>query len=234
MPTRADALAVMAKAPIAGEAKTRMVPPLTQEQAADLYRSLFLDQLEHLQGLATVELYLVYTPDNAAPLMKQLAPPNFHCLAQRGGDLGERMNAAFIDLWQLGHRSVVVIGSDLPALPLGFLETAFDLLATSIRQLVLGPSRDGGYYLVGMNQPTPEMFQNMTWSHDQVLAQTTDRLGKLGIQPALLPEWFDIDSFEDLKQLKALSEPTARGAVKRTLSYLEGLGPLDRFNQSDQ
>jgi uncharacterized protein len=231
MPTPANALAVMAKAPIAGEVKSRLVPPFTQEQAAELYRALLLDQLEHLSGLTVAELYLVYAPGSAAPLMKQLAPPNFRCLAQRGGDLGERMSAAFIDLWQLGHCRVVLIGSDLPALPLTIMETAFDLLAASAGQVILGPSRDGGYYLVGMNQPTPEMFQNMTWSHDQVLAQTTDKLGELGIQPALLPEWFDIDSFEDLKQLKALSEPTARSAVKRTLSYIEGLGPLERLNR---
>src|SRR3970282_2367669 len=142
MPTRANALAVMAKAPIAGEVKTRLVPPLTQEQAADLYRALLLDQLEHLSRLTVAELYLVFAPNSAAPLMRQLAPPNFHCFAQRGGDLGERMNAAFIDLWQLGHRSVVVIGSDLPALPLSFLQTAFELLATPTHQVVLGPSRD--------------------------------------------------------------------------------------------
>jgi rSAM/selenodomain-associated transferase 1 len=234
MPTRADALAVMAKAPIAGEVKTRLVPPFTQEQAADLYRALLLDQLEHLSRLTVAELYLVFAPNSAAPLMWQLAPPNFYCFAQRGGDLGERMNAAFIDLWQLGHRSVVVIGSDLPALPLTILETAFDLLATSIHQVVLGPSHDGGYYLVGMNQPTPEIFQDMRWSHDQVLAQTTDKLSKLGIPPALLPAWFDIDSVEDLKQLEALPEPATRNAVQRTLSYLQGIGPLDRFNQSDQ
>jgi glycosyltransferase A (GT-A) superfamily protein (DUF2064 family) len=141
------------------------------------------------------------------------------------------MDAAFIDLWRCGHRNVVLVGSDLPALPLSYLETAFGLLVTSTHQVVLGPSRDGGYYLVGMNQPTPEIFQDMTWSHDQVLAQTTDKLGKLGIQPALLPKWFDIDSFEDLKQLKTLSEPTARGTVKRTLSYIEGLGPLERLNR---
>src|SRR3990172_636781 len=232
MPTRANALAVMAKAPIAGKVKTRLVPPFTREQAAELYRALLMDHLEHLSGLTVAELYLVYTPDSAAPLMKQLAPPNFQCIAQHDGDLGERMNAAFIDLWQLGHRNVVVIGSDLPALPLDFLGTAFGLLATSAPQVVLGPSRDGGYYVVGMNRPTPEIFQDMTWSHGRVLTETTERLAKRGIQPALLPEWFDIDSFDDLKQLKALSEPAARGAVKRTLSYLEGLGPLDRFNQS--
>jgi rSAM/selenodomain-associated transferase 1 len=231
MPTRANALAVMAKAPIAGEVKTRLVPPFTQEQAADLYRALLLDQLEHLQGLATAELYLVYAPDNAAPLMKQLAPLNFHCLAQRGGDLGERMNFAFSDLWERGHHSVVLIGSDLPALPLTILETAFELLTASAGQVVLGPSRDGGYYLVGMNQPTPQIFQNMSWSHRKVLAQTMERLAGLGIATKLLPTWFDLDTVEDLAYLQSLSEPAIRNAVQRTLSYIEGLGPLERLNR---
>jgi len=232
MPTRANALAVMAKAPIAGKVKTRLVPPFTREQAAELYRALLMDHLEHLSGLTVAELYLVYTPDSAAPLMKQLAPPNFQCIAQHDGDLGERMNAAFIDLWQLGHRNVVVIGSDLPALPLDFLGTAFGLLATSAPQVVLGPSRDGGYYVVGMNRPTPEIFQDMTWSHNQVLAQTMKRLAGLGIASELLPTWFDLDTVEDLAYLQSLSEPATRNAVQRTLSYLQGFGPLDRFNQS--
>ncbi len=222
----------MAKAPIAGEVKTRLMPPLTQEQAADLCRALLLDQLEHLSGLTVAELYLVYAPGSAASLMERLAPSNFHCLAQRGGDLGERMNAAFIDLWRRGHRNVVLVGSDLPALPLTILERAFKLLTESTGQVVLGPSRDGGYYLVGMNRPAPEIFQDMRWSHDQVLKETTERLVKLGIQPAMLPEWFDIDSVEDLKYLQTLSEPPIRNAAKRTLNYLHGLGPLDRFNQS--
>jgi rSAM/selenodomain-associated transferase 1 len=234
MPTPANALAVMAKAPIAGEVKTRLVPLLTHEQAADLYRALLLDQLEHLSRLTVADLYLVYAPGSAAPLMKQLAPPNFHCFAQRGGDLSERMDAAFIDLWRRGHRNVVLVGSDLPALPLSYLETAFGLLVTSTHQVVLGPSRDGGYYLVGMNQATPEIFQDMTWSHDQVLAQTMKRLAGLCLAAELLPTWFDLDTVEDLAYLQSLSEPATRNAVKRTLSYLEGLGPLERFNQSNQ
>jgi rSAM/selenodomain-associated transferase 1 len=226
MPTRANALAVMAKAPVAGQVKTRLVPPLTYDQAAELCRALLLDQLEHLSRLSVAALYLVYAPDSAAPLMRQLAPPNFHCLAQRGDDLGDRMNLAFIDLWQRGHRSIVLIGGDLPALPSTILEAAFDHLAASPGQVVLGPSRDGGYYLVGMNRPMPQIFANMTWSHDQVLTETTGRLAKLGIQPALLPQWFDIDRDEDLKQLEALSEPAARDALKRTLRLLERLRPL--------
>ena len=221
----------MAKAPVAETVKTRLVPPFTHDQAAELSRRLLLDQLEHLKALTIAEIYLVYAPDSAAALMKRLAPANFHCFAQRGDDLGERMDAAFSELWRRGHRSVVLIGSDVPALPLGFLVTAFELLAASAERVVLGPSRDGGYYLVGMNQPTPQIFQDMSWGDDRVLAETTERLARLGIDPALLPEWFDIDSVDDLKQLAALCEPPARDAVKRTLSYLAGLGRLDRFNR---
>lgn len=217
---------------MAGAVKTRLVPPLTQNEAAELYRALLLDQLEHLSGFTGAERYLVYTPDGALQLMEKLAPPDFQCFAQRGGDLGERMDSAFIDLWQKGHGSVVLIGADLPALPLTILETAFGLLADSAKQVVLGPSRDGGYYLVGMNRPAPEIFRGMTWSHDRVLEETKARLAGIGITPALLPLWFDIDSVEDLKQLEALSEPAARAAVKRSLSYLNRLGPLDRLNRS--
>ena len=219
----------MAKAPIAGEVKTRLVPPLTQEQAADLYRALLLDQLEHLSRLTVADLYLVYSPDNAAPLMKLLAPPDFQCLAQRGGDLGERMDAAFSDLWRRGHRNVVLVGSDLPALPLTILETAFDLLAASAGQVVLGPSRDGGYYLVGMSRLTSEIFEEMSWGDDQVLRVTLEKLSALGIKPALLPEWFDIDRVEDLNRLEVLSKPAERAALKRTLSYLKELWPPDGF-----
>jgi len=229
MPTHANALAVMAKAPIAGKVKTRLVPPFTQEQTADLCRALLLDQLEHLSGLTVAELYLVYTPNNAAPLMKQLAPTNFRCIAQRGGDLGERMNFAFSDLWERGHRGVVLIGSDLPALPLSYLETAFGLLVTSTHRVVLGPSRDGGYYLVGMNRPTPEIFQDMGWGDDQVLRVTLEKLSALGIKSALLPQWFDIDRVEDLDRLEVLSKPAERAALKRTLSYLKERWPPDGF-----
>jgi len=228
MPTCANALAVMAKAPVAGMVKTRLVPPLTHEQAAELYRALLLDQLEHLTALTIADRYLVFAPDSAAPLMEGLAPAGFQCLPQGGGDLGERMNGIFTELWGRGHRNVVLIGSDVPALPLDYLAKSFDFLTT--KRVVLGPSRDGGYYLVGMNQPTPEIFYDMTWSHDQILAQTAGRLAQFGLQPALLPQWFDIDKAEDLKQLEALSAPAERDALKRTRSYLAALGLLDRLD----
>jgi hypothetical protein len=101
--------------------------------------------------------------------MTELAPPCFCLLPQQGDDLGARMAAVFTKLCHMGHRNIVLIGGDLPPVPLRYFAEAYAFLATSARRVVLGPSRDGGYYLVGCNQPTPQIFQSMSWSHSQVL-----------------------------------------------------------------
>jgi glycosyltransferase A (GT-A) superfamily protein (DUF2064 family) len=97
-------------------------------------------------------------------------------------------------------------------------------LAREDRQLVFGPSEDGGYYLVGMNQPTPEIFDGMSWSHDQVLAQTTERVTHLGIDFELLPGWFDLDTIKDLERLRTKADPAIRAEMRRTVDYLRRLG----------
>jgi uncharacterized protein len=223
MPIRANALAVMAKAAIPGTVKTRLVPPLTDEQAAELSHALLLDQLEHLAQLDSADLYVAFTPADAAELMMSLLPSGFGCFAQRGDDLGERMNEVFTELRRRAHRNLIVIGSDVPAVPLLYLEDAFRLLADENNRVVLGPSRDGGYYLIGMNQPTPEIFKDMTWSHEQVLAQTTEKLSRLEIQFALLPMWFDLDRIEDLDRLQTLGDPGVGQAMRRTMALLQQL-----------
>ena len=214
----------MAKAPVAGTVKTRLVPPLTPEQAAELYRALLLDQFEHLKTFAGAARYVVYAPADAEQILRGLGGADYHYLAQGGGDLGVRMGQTFADLSRLGHRSIVLIGSDLPALPLAILDEAFAQLARPERRVVLGPSRDGGYYLVGMNQPTPEIFDNMRWSHDRVLADTTARLDGLGMRYSMLPTWFDLDVAEDFQRLCTLPNSASRAALNRTLACLEKLG----------
>jgi glycosyltransferase A (GT-A) superfamily protein (DUF2064 family) len=97
---------------------------------------------------------------------------------------------------------------------------AFAQLAAVEKRVVLGPSRDGGYYLLGMNQPTPEIFSGMTWSHDRVLAQTIGKLADRGIGFSLLPAFFDVDTAADLERLRAITDPAVRGAMERTLSVL--------------
>src|SRR5262245_33710682 len=225
MPTRANALAIMAKAPLRGAVKTRLVPPLTPEQAADLCRALLSDQLDHLSNLAGAERYLAYEPADAEEMMRELGGDDYRYLAQRGGDLGARMNQVFGDLWQRGHRSIVLIGGDLPALPTDILDRAFAELGCAGRKVVLGPSRDGGYYLVGMNQATPELFMNMTWSHDRVLAETRSRLEALSVPWVSLPSWFDIDTIEDLRHLQEQCAQVMRQSMPRTQACLEQLRP---------
>ena len=214
----------MAKAPLPGMVKTRLVPPLTAEQAAELYRALLLDQFEHLRQVGGAERYVFYAPAGAGKMLSDLGGADYTYRVQRGADLGARMKQVFADLWRLRHRNIVLIGSDLPALPLQILNEAFTRLSRKEIQLVLGPSEDGGYYLVGMNQPTPEIFDNMNWSHERVLADTTARLDGLGLAYSILPTWFDLDVAADFHRLRTVRKSQARAALRQTLACLEKFG----------
>lgn len=225
MPIPANALAVLAKAPIPGTVKTRLVPPLTLEQAAELAKALLIDQLEHLSGMRGAEPYLAFSPASAGAAMERLAPRGLHMFPQQGEDLGARMANCLEELWQRGHRNLVLIGGDLPPVPLVRFDRAFEFLAGERHRVILGPSRDGGYYFIGMNRATPEIFSGMTWSHDRVLAETMQRLEHLSIECSLLPEWLDIDSAVDLAALRAVSDPAVLGAMRQTRAFLEGLSP---------
>lgn len=233
MPTRANGLAVMAKAPVAGAVKTRLVPPLTLEQAAELSKALLIDQLEHLAAIRDAGLYLAFAPADAAAMMASLSPPGFSLFPQQGDDLGTRMDQCLRELGRRGHRRALLIGADLPPVPLGFFAQAFEFLAVDRHRVILGPSRDGGYYLVGMNRPTPEIFSGMDWSHERVLAQTRARLAHLGIESLLLPPWFDIDRQEDVEALRALDDPAVVAAMKRSRDVLERLIRGNAASQSD-
>ena len=224
MPTLANALEIMAKAPVAGAVKTRLVPPLTMAQAAEFYRALLLDQFDHLRHYAGVERYVFFAPVDGANILRDLGGGEYAYLAQSGGDLGARMQQVCADLMSTGHRNIVLIGSDLPALPWAILDQAFGHLAQAEARVVLGPSRDGGYYLVGMNRPAPEIFADMTWSHERVLADTMARLDALDLNYKILPTWFDLDVAEDFHLLSTLPHAEARVVLSRTLLFLEQSG----------
>lgn len=213
----------MAKAPVAGAVKTRLVPPLTPAQAAEFYGALLIDQFDHLRHYAGAERYVFYAPASAGEVFRDLGGGNYVYLAQRGGDLGARMQHVFTELGRLGHRNTLLIGSDLPALPWAILDEGFAQLAPAKPRVVLGPSRDGGYYLVGMNRPTPEIFQQMTWSHDRVLAETQARLRALAVPFGLLPGLFDFDSVEDLRDWRDAKDTASSAAMPRTREFLKKL-----------
>ena len=223
MPIRANALAIMAKAPIAGAVKTRLQPFLSAEEAADLARALLLDQLHHLRAIETVDLYVAFTPLQEEALMKQLVPAPFQLFLQSEGDLGARMKNVFAQLFGKGYKAIVLIGGDLAPVPLEYFAQAYDYLDGPEPRVGLGPSRDGGYYLVGLNRPMPAMFENMAWSHDQVFTQTVTKLADLGIETRQLPVWFDIDTPDDLQILMTREDDRQNASMKNTLKLLRHL-----------
>jgi rSAM/selenodomain-associated transferase 1 len=211
----------MAKAPVTGQVKTRLVPPLSYEEAAELYACLLSDLLGSLRTFSLADLFLNYAPADAGSAFARLAPTEFACFPQKGKDLGERMYAAFCALLERGYRNVVLIGSDLPVFPWEFLERAFATLQNPQSDLVLGPNRDGGYYLIGMRRPVTEIFDGMIWSSQQVLAATLERAERLGLNAALAPEWYDVDTPSDLAQLQAAAHLLDPNLAPRTCRWLE-------------
>lgn len=222
MATAANALVIMAKAPEPGRVKTRLAPPLSLKEAAELAHALLVDQLENLKQLASSEVFVAYTPSEAIAFFEAMVPEGFSCFAQEGETLGERMSEAFRHLFAKGFKSVLLIGSDLPPIPLEFFEQAYDALERPDCDVVLGPSRDGGYYLVGMDRLVPEIFEGMIWSRDDVLARTLEKLDELGVKHELLPTWYDIDTPDDLARLQSLHD-SQQSLMKNTLTLLQEL-----------
>ncbi len=199
------ALMVFAKAPIPGQVKTRLCPPLTQDEAATVHGSFVLDTLERTKAaVARLKLhadrYLACAPSSAHVFFKIMQErQHVSLLDQEGPDLGARMHRAFETLFDRGYQRVVVVGTDVPSLPLEYYEQAFALLEQ--HDVVLGPAMDGGYYMIGLKQAAPALFQDVPWSTARVLAITCEKAKGLGLVIGFLPEWRDIDTIEDLRLL---------------------------------
>ncbi|HEV2146923.1 MAG TPA: TIGR04282 family arsenosugar biosynthesis glycosyltransferase, partial [Longimicrobiaceae bacterium] len=137
-----------------------------------------------------------FTPADAGEAVRGWLGEPAAYLPQREGGLGERMRGAFEEAFAAGYRRVVIVGSDLPGLSAGLLRRAFALL--DAHEAVLGPARDGGYYLLGLRRPVPELFEGIAWSTGEVFAATVARLRQARIEPALLETLADVDEVEDL------------------------------------
>ena len=189
-------LVVFVKNPVPGTVKTRLQARYTPEQAADFYRAFILDTLAAARTVPADQFHIAYTPAEAEADIQNLCGPGWTYVPQIAADLGERMYAAARHCFQLGAARVVIVGTDVPSLPPAHIRQAFDIL--SRKDIVLGPSTDGGYYLVGLSQPIPSIFQHIRWSTAGVFAQTLDRAESAGLQMGLVPPWYDIDTPEEL------------------------------------
>jgi rSAM/selenodomain-associated transferase 1 len=209
----------MAKAPMAGEVKTRLCPPLSHLEAAELYQCFLLDKIAQLRAIASANPVIAFTPEGGRDVFERMAP-GFELIAQRGADLGSRLLNSLSGLLADGYTGVVAIDSDTPTLPSEFLLRAIDLVATPAIDLVLGPSEDGGYYLIGMSRPWPGLFENMPWSTADVLPETMRRAEATGLRVASLPPWFDVDTPDDLERLRASLTGAAGEAARHTRQFL--------------
>lgn len=200
-------LIIFAKEPVPGQVKTRLSPPLSLEGAARLYQTFLIDILEEMARLSEIRLAVAYMPESGREFFQNLAPPGVRLFPQAGQDLGERMALALAWGFQAGHCPVLLRGSDTPDLPGSIILEAGEALGAGHADLVLGPAADGGYYMVGLNSPQPELFQDLIWSTSQVMAETLDRARSLALPVHLLPAWPDIDTGDDLAAFLSRSHP---------------------------
>ena len=217
---RRYAIAVMAKAPKAGQVKTRLVPPLTREEAAELYRCLLLDKILQVGTLSGVDPYLAFTPPEAQAQMASLAPQDFTLIPQVGSDLGDRLHHLSAILLGRGHPGVIIIDSDTPTLPSTYLLDALDRIQNESTDLVLGPAEDGGYYLIGLKRPCWSLFDSIPWSGSSVLSETLRRASAQRLEVATLPTWFDVDTASDLLRLRNDLATNGSGLAPHTRAFL--------------
>ncbi len=204
------ALVVMAKAPLRGAAKSRLAPPLTPEEAAELSRCFIRDvcaaiedAIAMIPAAAKVQVnpMIAYTPARTKAAFDGLVPASFEFIEQRGEGLGERLINVAGDLLSTGFESVVMMNSDSPTIPPGILGEAIARLARPGDRLAIVGADDGGYCLIGLKRPHWRIFEDITWSTSAVFAQTMERAAELGLEVARMPSWYDIDDAASLRRL---------------------------------
>lgn len=220
-----DTLLVVAKQPAPGQTKTRLCPPLTSFQAAELYECFLRDTLDAMREVPGVEPVIGYLPDDAQDYFHQLAP-DMSLIRQRGSSLGERLDDLLKQAITGGSQKAVVMDSDSPTLPADYLSMAFEQLTKT--DVVLGPTTDGGYYLIGVKQPQPRLLRQVQMSTSHVLADTLALAKASGLSVSLLPTWYDVDTIADLRRLEGeIAEMSANGRAVATSRWLAHSGWRD-------
>jgi hypothetical protein len=213
----------MARVPEAGKVKTRMQPDLSPERCASLYRAFLGDAIDLSMSIEGVAHFLSFTPVEGRHVLERMVPPGVELIPQAGHDLGSVMDGLMKALFARGYSPVVLFGSDIPALQPRALDCALAMLKDC--DICLGPSRDGGYYLVGAGNPVSPIFQGIPWSTPRVLELTLQKAASAGLKTAMLEELEDVDTVEELQSLekeiiRLRGEPGARIPV-RTEAWLK-------------
>ena len=207
------------KNPERGMVKSRLASSIGDEIALDLYRCFVGDLMAMMIRTGYPYVVFFYPPDSRKKIVQWLGDTHI-LLPQRGDDLGERIKHAFLTIFSQSYRHVLLIGSDSPDLPGTLIEEAF--LSLRDHGAVIGPSLDGGYYLIGFRADTflPEVFDRMPWSTQEVFTRTIDILQEEDFLIHILPQWRDIDTFDDLKALYVNNRGSSF-AGSATMRYIE-------------
>lgn len=196
---------IMSRAPIAGKTKTRLDSHLKDEECAELHKAFLKDINNKFLNLkkkhSRLDLYLSFTPGDSASLFAEIIDQEFTRIPQRGNDLGEKMYNSAADAYQKSGLPVIITGSDLPLLDIEIFTEA--LAGLKERDLVIGPSKDGGYYLIGMRKPQKMLFNFADWGSSSVLEKTIKEASRHNLKTHFLPEASDVDNFKELLQLRA-------------------------------
>jgi rSAM/selenodomain-associated transferase 1 len=216
------AVIVMIKTPCAGFVKTRLTPPLPADDAASL-ATCFAQDIVNSARRAASELIISYTPFSGRATLETFLPGNLLWLEQRGADLGERLERSAAQAFRLGFSPLIFIGADSPTLPPIFITTAINALSDAEHEIALGPTEDGGYYLLGLRHAASGLFQNIEWSTPQAYRQTARNARHSGLRLLELPPWYDVDTFADLLRLRAeiFSYEEARQRAPATYRWLQ-------------
>ncbi|MCC3144362.1 TIGR04282 family arsenosugar biosynthesis glycosyltransferase [Halanaerobium sp. Z-7514] len=198
------AFVIMSRAPIAGKTKTRLQSHLSPKECAELHKAFLKDIINKFSNIkkkySQLDLYLSITPPESENLFKELLNEDFKIITQKGKDLGRKMYNSLLDAYQLSNSPVIITGSDLPSLPISIITESFAGLKE--RDLVIGPSLDGGYYLLGMKKPHAFLFEQQKWGNKSVLEKTLKAASKYDLKSHFLPEWYDVDTFNELLILR--------------------------------
>jgi len=199
------AVILMSRAPIAGKTKTRLDSHLKGEECAELHKAFLKDINNKFLNLKKIhsrlDLYLSFTPEDSTSLFSELIAPEFTRIPQRGKNLGERMYNSAADAYQKSGLPVIVTGSDLPLLDIEIFTEA--LAGLKEKDLVIGPSQDGGYYLIGMRKPQKILFDFDNWGRSSVLEKTIKKANRHNLKTHFLPEASDVDTFKELLKLRS-------------------------------
>jgi len=227
--TAENLLVIMAKEPVPGQVKTRLSPELTPQEAAGLYRCFLQDSIAEMGNIDGIDLAIAYAPATARATFAALADDRFVLFPQQEVELGQRMLTIFKERIAQGYGAVCIMDSDSPDLPKEIVRASFRLLAVGKADVVLGPCTDGGYYLLGMKYPHPELFTDIPWSSGDVLSVTMQKAQKAGLKTALLPPWSDIDTYRGLTAFYQRNISNAAGASSTATITRAFLAALNNF-----